>query len=180
MLHFSDPVVIDSASRLEMKLAAQVRKKRWTSTHCLGRTMLMVKQLMMVTTMGAITTMAQKPTMALTMILISRMLQHLPNGKADQHGQDSSFVHYIVSFVLVKFRRLLWSYWIVNIVLLCIILLKTRFCLIVVVTDCKSCVLKRLKGIVHPPQRIASGDVTFVFIIKDLGHLTRKCIHLVI
>jgi len=53
MLHFSDPVVIDSASRLKMKLAAQVRKKRWTSTHCLGRTMLMVKQLMMVTTMGA-------------------------------------------------------------------------------------------------------------------------------
>jgi hypothetical protein len=81
---------------------------------------------------------------------------------------------------LVKFRRLLWSYWIVNIVLLCIIMFKTRFCLIVVVTDCKSCVLKRLKGIVHPPQRIASGDVTFVFIIKDLGHLTRKCIHLVI
>jgi len=62
----------------------------------------------------------------------------------------------------------------------CIIMFKARFCLVVVVTDCKSCVLKRLMGIVHSPQKIASGDVTFVLIIKELGHLTQKCVYLVI
>ena len=36
-------MVINSASRLKMTMAAHIRKKRWISTHIMCRTMLMVK-----------------------------------------------------------------------------------------------------------------------------------------
>ena len=51
-------MVINSASRLKMTMAAHIRKKRWISMHSMGRTMLMVKHSIMVTTaMMVMTTM---------------------------------------------------------------------------------------------------------------------------